>query len=152
MCWCARCSPRNGWTALFLVTSLLTSATGCLFPPSAWSRHRFVDRAGGCDPGTLHLFISAARGAGSMRHHRNCHLSESLRLDRADSPEGAGSESDGSDAVRASRVAIRRSRNREAVQFSLETGHLQDKLPRGDGKKHNQEWLCRAVRTEKMAT
>ncbi len=34
MCWCAGCSPRNGWTALFLVTSLLTSATGCLFPLS----------------------------------------------------------------------------------------------------------------------
>src|SRR5256714_9276515 len=87
MCWCARCSPRNGWTALFLVTSLLTSATRCLFQASAWSRHRFVDRAGGCHPGTLHLFISASRGGASMRHHQNCHLSESLRLDRVVLPK-----------------------------------------------------------------
>ena len=94
------------------------------FSTVAWSRHRFVDRAGGGDPGTLHLLISAARGAGSMRHHRNCHLSESLRLDRADSPAGAGSEGDGSDVVRAASVVIRRLRNPEAVQFSPETGHL----------------------------
>src|SRR6266566_6629978 len=116
MCWCAGCSPRNGWTALFLVTSLLTSATGCLFPPSHGVGIVSLIALAVAILARYIFLISAARGAGSMRHHRNCHLSESLRLDRADSPAGAGSEGDGSDAVRAASVVIRRSRNREAVQ------------------------------------
>jgi hypothetical protein len=47
-----------GWTAIFLLTTVLTSLTGFLFPfdhlfAVACDRHHLPRRVGGCDSGTL---------------------------------------------------------------------------------------------------
>ena len=96
----------DGWTALFLVTTVLTSVTGFLFP-----FHTFLPSHG---IGIVSLVVLAigifARYVRQLAGGWRCGYAVSavialylnvFRIDRAAFHEGAGAESDGADGVRA---------------------------------------------------
>jgi len=95
----------DGWTVLFLASTVATSVTGFLFPRPlfAVSRggHPITCSAGGCDPGSL--CVSPRGGMAPDLRGWRCgrSLSECLRRGRAGLPEGARPEDDGADTVRA---------------------------------------------------
>jgi len=95
----------DGWTALFLVTTVLTSVTGFLFP-----FHKFlpshgvgiVSLVGASDCDLCSLRPATRQGlAPWLRSQRgDCAVPECVRIDRAAFHEGAGAESNGADGVR----------------------------------------------------
>ena len=105
----------DGWTALFLMSTVATSVTGFLFPFDRFLPSHAV--------GILSLIVLAValraspgwRLAVCLRGHRcNSPLSQCLRLDCAAFSESAGPESDRSDAIR---VTIRARADRRSVAF-----------------------------------
>jgi hypothetical protein len=97
----------EGWTALFLATTVLTSVTGFLFP-----FHRFLPSHG---VGIISLIVLAIaifaryarRLVGAWRRtyviSATTALPKRLRPDRATLPKGAGAKSNGPDTIPASR-------------------------------------------------
>jgi hypothetical protein len=114
-----------GLTAVFLLTTVLTSLTGFGFPLTTFYRPTKLDPiAGGAGGGNSSaLRISSGRlMALDLRGRRfHCALSQCFRLDRAGLPQGTGPQSTGSDAVRATvfgHAALRSSTFRRADDFS----------------------------------
>jgi len=93
----------DGWTALFLATTVATSVTGYAFP----SDHLLPSQVVGaislvCWRWRLWRAMavaSLARGARLRDHRRDCTLSQCLRFNRAGVPEGAVIEGAGADAT-----------------------------------------------------
>jgi hypothetical protein len=91
----------DGWTKIFLTTTVATSVTGFFFP-----YHGFTPAYG---VGIISLLVLAVAifaryprqlaGALDLRHHRcDCALSECVCRGRAGLPEGAGFTCDGTHA------------------------------------------------------
>jgi len=94
----------NGWTALFLLTTVLTSVTGFGFPfthvtPGHKVGGHLAGGAADRDPRALQLSHGGQVAFDLRGHGDHCRISQCLRTRRAGPRESAGAEGDGAHAA-----------------------------------------------------